>query len=956
MFNRQKTGLLKYIFAFFFFITFFLVAHSASATTYYVDATGGNDSNNGTSTGTAWQTTTKVTNVAGGFVAGDSILFKRGETWTGTVTIAASGTSGNPITFGAYGSGVLPVINGSTSANTISISAGYSHITVDSINLTGTNVSNALFNIAGTSDGITLSNCTLSGTASNAIKTSNAQLTVSGCSVSATVINGLTDGGNNTKARIVTGNTFTSVYSSRLMDIGSIGNFTFSNNTITTSSGTPGPVFNDNSGSGGTVVVSGNTINLNVAMNVSASTGVLYFVNGPRSVTVDNNTINSTISTQGGNIIYIKDQPNATISNNIINTVATSTLYSTIRISASANVSMPNLLVTGNTLYSHSLSNYILYIGEDAAPAAGVANMIDGAIITHNKIYGGKYYDRNATSTVHGFLYGYNKWAIVRYNYFNASVYVAMKGEDDWGYNGDISYNIFDNNDQIEGLMIKGPQNIYIHNNTFYINPAYSVQQGHLYLNINSVHYATGIIFKYNILVGGPKISMDVGSSSGFVSDYNIYYTTPASNVNYNIGTNNYSSLSAWQAAGYDTHSTWVDPKLVDPTNADFHIQQNSPAINTAASTGVSPDYVGTTVPQGSLPDIGAYEFLTPSVPSSLEQYKSDGTTVITHGSQTNESTVVMKFSMASTNASDLLTPQIEVQETGTSFTNTPTNSGTAISYSGSPVTGVVTVSGLVNTKNYHWQARVTNTAGSSSWVPLNLSSATDFNIFTSAVIATPAISGITAPVTGATPTSSISATTEYTAAISWSGSPVTFAAATAYTATITITPKAGYTLTGVAANFFTVSGATATNSINTGVVSAVFPATIVRSNGHPVLIPPVVVPPIINTPVVKPATPVNNISTDIKNTFLPQITKTKNITIKQGVTNNIIKTVQQFLNSKGYTVSKTGVGSKGNETSYFGLQTKKALIKFQKDNKLTPNGILGPKTKALIKKILEKK
>ena len=42
----------------------------------------------------------------------------------------------------------------------------------------------------------------------------------------------------------------------------------------------------------------------------------------------------------------------------------------------------------------------------------------------------------------------------------------------------------------------------------------------------------------------------------------------------------------------------------------------------------------------------------------------------------------------------------------------------------------------------------------------------------------------------------------------------------------MTLTAAANYTLTGVSANFFTVSGATATNSANSGVVTAVFPAT----------------------------------------------------------------------------------------------------------------------------------
>ncbi|GEM_PF-1787049 len=94
------------------------------------------------------------------------------------------------------------------------------------------------------------------------------------------------------------------------------------------------------------------------------------------------------------------------------------------------------------------------------------------------------------------------------------------------------------------------------------------------------------------------------------------------------------------------------------------------------------------------------------------------------------------------------------------------------------------------------------------------------------------AISGVVVPSTGATPTASISATSEYTAAISWSPTDNPFAGSTAYTATITLTPKFGYTVTGITSNFFTVSGASSvTNSSNSGVVTAVFPATQAAAN-----------------------------------------------------------------------------------------------------------------------------
>ncbi len=89
-------------------------------------------------------------------------------------------------------------------------------------------------------------------------------------------------------------------------------------------------------------------------------------------------------------------------------------------------------------------------------------------------------------------------------------------------------------------------------------------------------------------------------------------------------------------------------------------------------------------------------------------------------------------------------------------------------------------------------------------------------------------ISGVIAPEAGATPVASIVETDQYTGTVSWSPGHSTFAYATQYTATITLTPKAGYTLTGVPANFFTVAGATVvSNQANSGVITAEFPQTV---------------------------------------------------------------------------------------------------------------------------------
>lgn len=89
-----------------------LVSTSINAqNTYYVDTTNGNDNNNGITTGTAWKTITKVNQQ--NFSAGDSILFKRGEIWSGTrLSIAStSGAVGAHIVYGAYGTGEKPIIS-----------------------------------------------------------------------------------------------------------------------------------------------------------------------------------------------------------------------------------------------------------------------------------------------------------------------------------------------------------------------------------------------------------------------------------------------------------------------------------------------------------------------------------------------------------------------------------------------------------------------------------------------------------------------------------------------------------------------------------------------------------------------------------------------------------------------------------------------------------------------------
>ena len=93
-------------------------------------------------------------------------------------------------------------------------------------------------------------------------------------------------------------------------------------------------------------------------------------------------------------------------------------------------------------------------------------------------------------------------------------------------------------------------------------------------------------------------------------------------------------------------------------------------------------------------------------------------------------------------------------------------------------------------------------------------------------------IHGVTAPVTGETPAATITETKQYTGTVIWSPDDAAFAIGKPYTATITLTPKYGYTLTGVPENFFKVSGASCTNAAGSGVITAEFPAIPTCSGG----------------------------------------------------------------------------------------------------------------------------
>ena len=76
----------------------------------YVDQTLGSDSAAGTTQTAPWKTLGKV--AATPLHPGDSVLLRRGRTWTGGLAVNGSGSSSSPVKIGAYGDGARPIVQG----------------------------------------------------------------------------------------------------------------------------------------------------------------------------------------------------------------------------------------------------------------------------------------------------------------------------------------------------------------------------------------------------------------------------------------------------------------------------------------------------------------------------------------------------------------------------------------------------------------------------------------------------------------------------------------------------------------------------------------------------------------------------------------------------------------------------------------------------------------------------
>lgn len=127
----------------------------------------------------------------------------------------------------------------------------------------------------------------------------------------------------------------------------------------------------------------------------------------------------------------------------------------------------------------------------------------------------------------------------------------------------------------------------------------------------------------------------------------------------------------------------------------------------------------------------------------------------------------------------------------------------------------------------------------------------------------------------------------------------------------------------------------------------------IFSSSSDPILI---IVPPVFRSgghavsvtnalPVVAPEVSLQT-HTQLQSPVVTPFTKN----LKKGMTDPEVQKLQVFLNTHGFRISSSGVGSQGNETNFFGAKTLLALARYQKVNKISPqSGYFGPQTRESI-------
>jgi parallel beta-helix repeat protein len=149
------------------------------ASTYYVDFGSGSDTNPGTSTATPWRHSPGDANATGipsgtTLHPGDTVVFKGGVQYTGTLSLTFSGSGGSPITYdgnsaGTFGAGQAIIDGNGVNGGVFTLNS-VTYVTINYLeirNATGVN-GNGIIDRTGSTH-ITVSNCKIHDTGNSSI-------------------------------------------------------------------------------------------------------------------------------------------------------------------------------------------------------------------------------------------------------------------------------------------------------------------------------------------------------------------------------------------------------------------------------------------------------------------------------------------------------------------------------------------------------------------------------------------------------------------------------------------------------------------------------------------------------------------------------------------------------------------------------------------------------------------
>lgn len=225
---------------------------------------------------------------------------------------------------------------------------------------------------------------------------------------------------------------------------------------------------------------------------------------------------------------------------------------------------------------------------------------------------------------------------IVRYNSVHNNIYTGIFIE--VTSHAQVYYNIVYSNSgysSTRGIAISGralnlPLDFPSTGNLIYNNVVYGNNIGiAIFSDLSGNHIVDNNVVRNNISCGNATqqlLVLDGGENDGNIGSGNIYtynaFCPEATNF-IKWGSANISTYATFDNAyGGATHSMTGDPLFVSTATPNFRLQAGSPAINAGVNVGLTADHERNTVPTGSAPDIGAYEFIStyklPSPPSNI--------------------------------------------------------------------------------------------------------------------------------------------------------------------------------------------------------------------------------------------------------------------------------------------------------------------------------------------------